>query len=324
MQPDAPANPLLILLPVYNDWAAAEMLLAQLDEELTKSDARADVLLADDGSTEPRRWPETKYHAIGRISVLRLARNLGHQRALAVALAHIAANFSYDAVVVMDADGEDRPADALALHTGHQQSETPRMIFGQRAERSEGAWFSFWYRLYLLAFRALTGQHLQSGNLSLIPGSMLCAVVTLPELWNHYASALLNSRLPFMTLPCPRGKRLAGRSNMNFVGLMTHGLSAISVFAEAVGARLIAASLFIAAAAFAATIIVTVIRVATNWAIPGWATYTFGLGVVVLLQAVTMAFVLSLLVLNRRSHIGFLPQRDYAYFVRDVETIYQQ
>jgi hypothetical protein len=198
------------------------------------------------------------------------------------------------------------------------------MIFGQRAERSEGAWFSFWYRLYLLAFRALTGQHLQSGNLSLIPGSMLCAVVTLPELWNHYASALLNSRLPFMTLPCPRGKRLAGRSNMNFVGLMTHGLSAISVFAEAVGARLIAASLFIAAAAFAATIIVTVIRVATNWAIPGWATYTFGLGVVVLLQAVTMAFVLSLLVLNRRSHIGFLPQRDYAYFVRDVETIYQQ
>ncbi len=322
MQAAIPESPLLILLPVYNDWAAAGLLLAQIDAELAQSGAQADVLLADDGSTEPTNLPATKWNAIRSVKILRLARNLGHQRALAVALAYLAANFRYDAVVVMDADGEDRPADALALYEAHKRAAAPHLIFALRAQRSEGAWFSFWYWLYLRAFRALTGQHLQSGNLSLLPGAMLGAVVTLPELWNHYASALLNSRLPAETIPCPRGKRLAGRSQMNFTGLMTHGLSAISVFAEAVGARLIVASLLIALVALLATLVVVVIRVATDWAIPGWATYTFGLGVVVLLQAVTMAFVLSLLVLNRRSHIGFLPQRDYVYFVREVETIY--
>ena len=63
----------------------------------------AEVLLVDDGSVEP--WREvlrSDYPGLGRVDVLELRRNLGHQRAISIALAHIYENRATDAVVVMD------------------------------------------------------------------------------------------------------------------------------------------------------------------------------------------------------------------------------
>ena len=43
--------------------------------------------------------------------VLRLRRNVGHQRAIALGLTYLQVEAGCEAVIVMDADGEDRPAD---------------------------------------------------------------------------------------------------------------------------------------------------------------------------------------------------------------------
>lgn len=42
--------------------------------------------------------------------------------------------------------------------------------------------------------------------------------------------------------PASTGNRLSGASKMNFAALLVHGLSALSVFGDIVGARLLAAS----------------------------------------------------------------------------------
>ncbi len=44
---------LLVLIPIYEDWEPASMLLRSLDTELAQEGLRGRVLLVDDGSKTP-------------------------------------------------------------------------------------------------------------------------------------------------------------------------------------------------------------------------------------------------------------------------------
>src|SRR2546427_317561 len=80
---------LLILVPIFEDWAAAALLLPDLDRALHERHLHAAVWLVDDGSMEkpPGRIGARQYQALDSIHVLALRRNLGHQRAIAIGLA---------------------------------------------------------------------------------------------------------------------------------------------------------------------------------------------------------------------------------------------
>src|SRR5262245_53567625 len=84
-------GPIIILVPVYNDWEVVELLVQWLDEKLAESDLKCNILLVDDGSTsrDDRRWTGRRYRAVLTIEILELSRNLGHQRAIAVGLAFV-------------------------------------------------------------------------------------------------------------------------------------------------------------------------------------------------------------------------------------------
>jgi hypothetical protein len=176
------------------------------------------------------------------VQVLNLRRNLNHQRPIAVALCHVQDTMELDAVVVMDADGEDRPEDVPRLVQEFHRQRAQRIIFAERTRRSEGVVFGVFYALYRLIHRVLTGRAVRVGNLSIVPRSALVSLGAAPELWNHYAAAVFKLRLQTGTIQSSRGHRLAGTSRMNFVSLVIHGLSAISVFGEIVGTRLLAAT----------------------------------------------------------------------------------
>lgn len=69
-----------------------------------------------DGSTEARPdWSSVDRRAIASMRLLVLRRNLGHQRAIAVGLCHADAKLDFDSILLMDADGEDAPEDAVRL-----------------------------------------------------------------------------------------------------------------------------------------------------------------------------------------------------------------
>ena len=97
-------------MPVYNDWPLIPPLLARLDAALAGAGLGAEVVLADDGSTDdagPDLLQGARYQAITSVTLLHLGRNVGHQRALAIGLAYVHAHRECRAVVIMDADGED-------------------------------------------------------------------------------------------------------------------------------------------------------------------------------------------------------------------------
>jgi hypothetical protein len=144
----------------------------------------------------------------------------------------------------------------------------------------------------------------------------------MPELWNHYAAAVFRSKLPFLMVSIPRGTRISGESKMNFVALVSHGLSAISVFGDIVGVRLLIGSLTASFLAGLGIGLVVIIRFFTDLAIPGWATYATGTLAIMMIQFVTIASCFTFFMLSGRANLGFVPLRDYPLFVEECADLY--
>jgi glycosyltransferase involved in cell wall biosynthesis len=311
------ADEIVILIPVWNDWASLEELLPRLDQELSLSGVGADILVVDDGSLldADGRFDGSSFDSIGRIDVLRLRRNLGHQRAIAIGLAYVEDCLSASVVVVMDADGEDDPADVPRLLARLREEGHQKVVFAERSRRSESFTFRIFYVFYKVLHYLLTGKGVRVGNFSAIPRRRLSSLVVVAEMWNHYAAAVLRSRQPHCMIPTRRRRRLCGRSSMNFVSLVAHGLSAISVYSDVVGVRLLVMSILMAVFTMGGIVAAVIVRLATYWAVPGWASYTVGILLILLVQAVMAAFVFSFVILGSRHGSTFLPRRDYSFFI---------
>ena len=314
---------LVIVTPIFNDWESFDSLLAQIDSLMKEKNLTVDIVAIDDGSTES--YPQIKSHlqnlsAVRRVNVIHLARNVGHQKAIAIGLAYINDKLSYDAVVVMDSDGEDQPQDIFKLLNAYSK-DTQSIIFARRRRRSEGMTFGIFYLAYRILFYMLTGKQIAFGNFCLIPAESLKRIVYFPQIWNHFAAGILHAGLPWKSIPIDRGKRFAGKSKMNFVSLIIHGLSAISVFIEILTVRLMLLASSIILVGVIGFIILLYVRYLTPLAIPGWATsVAFGL-VVIMFQAVTFLLVLLFLILNYRSHLLFIPAKHYTDYFMSLERL---
>ena len=94
------------------------------------------------------------------------------------------------------------------------------------------------------------------------------------------------------------------------------------MYSDVVGVRLLVVATAMAGFALAGLCVAVVIRLATNLAVPGWATYTAGLLLVLLLQSVLLAATFSFVILSGRNGSAFLPVRDYGYYIGDVRTLH--
>jgi glycosyltransferase involved in cell wall biosynthesis len=313
----------VILIPVFNDWESLFCLIPMIDAALADGEQIARILVVDDGSTqEPdvnAKWG--RFQAIERIDVLALRRNLGHQRAIAIGLAYVESQLLPEAVVLMDGDGEDDPRDVVRLLEQLRLEGGRKIVFAERTRRSEIWSFRIFYWLYRQAHYVLTGRGVRVGNFSAIPRRRLVSLVAVAELWNHYAAAALRSRQPICLIPTSRAARLRGRSSMNFVSLVTHGLSAISVYSDLVGVRVLFLASALAIASFCSIIVVIVIRLATNLAIPGWASFVAGIALILLVQAFMLASLFSFVILGGRNNSTFLPRRDYENFILGITPL---
>jgi polyisoprenyl-phosphate glycosyltransferase len=317
-----PSEKIIVCIPVYNDWDATLEVLRRLDAAAVQWAFPAEVLLVDDGSVAslPAELPMSLPN-LRSLEVLRLLRNVGHQRAIAIGLTYIVKHRPCRAVVVMDGDGEDAAEDVIKLLERHEALNGTKVVFAKRARRTEGIVFGLCYQAFKVVHRILTGRKVEVGNFSIIPAQHLKRLAAVSELWNHYAASVFKARIPTEMIPIDRGRRLSGRSKMDFVSLVAHGLSAISVFADVVGVRLLLSTVLLAAVSLLGLVVGVAIRVGTGWAIPGWATMAGGFLVLALLQAFVMSFGFVFVTLRGRNDLTFLPLRDYRYFVEKTYSV---
>lgn len=316
LQPANPSN-VTIVIPVLNDWEAALLLIRQIDETAVHWQGELHVLVVDDGSTQKpdATWETFSPQKLRSVSVLTLRHNLGHQRAIAVGLAHAQRRGSAGVVVVMDGDGEDDPRDILRLVTASQAHAA--IAFAERTHRSEGWRFQAGYRCYQMLYRLATGKSMRVGNFSAMPAACLDRLVISPDLWNHYAAAVARSRLPVTLVPTRRGRRIHGHPRMNMVGLVVHGLSSLAVFADVVGVRMLAATSAIAALGVlitAASLLPGPLRFERLTLVAGMLT-------LLALQAAVLQASMMVVLLGRRSSMPVSPLHHAEQYVSWHRTI---
>jgi hypothetical protein len=68
--------------------------------------------------------------------------------------------------------------------------------------------------------------------------------------------------------------------------------------------------------------VVATVRLTTELAIPGWASFLVGLLVAILLQTVLLSVVFVFVILNSRNYSSVIPLRDFAHYVVGEEQVY--
>jgi polyisoprenyl-phosphate glycosyltransferase len=321
--PSAMNLPLVILIPVFNEWDLLGTLLERIDAALAEAHLCGDVVLLDDGSTtsHEQRLHLRAMSAVGSVEILRLARNLGHQRAISIGLAWASENRPGRTVAILDGDGEDNPADIAKLVARYEGEGGDKIVFAARTRRMERWQFQVCYRVYQFVHLLLTGHRVRVGNFSIVPPAAVQQLAVISETWNHYAAAVFNSRIPYVMVPTPRDRRLGGRSRMNFTALVVHGLSALSVFSHIIGVRLLIVS--------GALIGLLGAGLAAAWLTCGaaqqlhtpWLLGLLAWLLATLVQAVVLGAAFVLLVLSGRQGTTFIPKRDYRYFVASLTAV---
>ena len=313
-----------IVSPVYNDWESFRELVRRIDAVAGALTAvRLDIIAVDDGSTTPLPasfLADVAFERVERVDALRLACNLGHQRAIALGLVEVDERARYSAAVVMDSDGEDRPEDLPELLAAWR-ANAGHIVVARRARRSEGPLFRAAYVMYKLLFRLLTGKPIAFGNFCVLPAAQVSRLVAMPEIWNNLAAAIMRSRIPLHHRPTNRGMRYAGRTKMSTVGLLIHGLSAVSVYSDIAFTRVLILAFGFAALALCGIAVVTGIRLFTDLAIPGWASYMVGSLLIVLMQTLMLSAAAVFLLLTYRSMPSIVPRRMAEEYVRGTTTL---
>ncbi len=310
------SNKVVVVVPVFNDWESLSLLLQKMHHVLSATDfSRLRFLILDDGSSQaPTLF---NFSFTDNIELLTLSRNVGHQKAIAIGLAHVSKNMDCSGAIVMDADGEDQPEHLADLLATHDQTGN-KIIFARRTKRSEGFTFRLFYVIYKIVFKMLTGKEINFGNFSMVPKSQLDRLVHVSEIWNHYPGGVIKSRLNFVTIPLERGKRLAGKSKMNFYNLVLHGLSAVAVHIDTMAVRLLVFSFILIAVSLLSICVVLVIKILTPFASPGWATTVATGFASVIMQSFLVSLLLMFMSLIYRTQRLFIPALHFEDYVQSI------
>jgi len=231
-----------ILIPLFNDWKSVSELLNNIDIEINNWHDQVSVIIVNDASTEKRLSSLSKFNKIKSVKILNMKINRGHQRCIAAGLKYISDNESFDRVIVMDADGEDRPQE-LSIFL-NQINKSPEMtITAYRFKRSEGFYFKFFYRIHKILTLIFAGKLIKFGNFTCLYKSHVKQLIQESSLWNSYSASVVKIISNRTFVESTRGVRLFGSSKMNFFGLIFHSFSIISVFKNTVIIRSVLFSL---------------------------------------------------------------------------------
>jgi glycosyltransferase involved in cell wall biosynthesis len=301
-----------IVTPVYRDVPSVRILRERLLEVLSTDSREVRFVVVDDTAGQDDEIEALR--ELGDVTVLEPPFNLGHQRALVYALRRILPEIDDDdAVVTLDADGEDRPEDLPRLLAALESDAgaSHGVALALRTKRRESLRFKLMYLLFRLLFRTLTGTTVRSGNFAAMPGSVARRALLHPTFDLSYSSAILALDLPISYVPCERGERYEGRSKMTFGRLSMHGLRMLMPFTDRIAIRALAVFVASLVLGLLLALVVVAIKLFSSSAVPGWASFT-ALGALIV-SLVALGNFVSLFVLfsqSRAVSLASIEERD--------------
>jgi hypothetical protein len=303
---------LIVVTPVFEDTEASSILFFEL---IRACGCDIHIVAVDDGSVRQPLTLDGLEAAGASGTILKLKRNVGHQRAIAVGLSYVADQIpDAERVVIMDSDGEDLP-DTIAALASQLDDGHLDVVVAQRKSRVETLRFKLFYLVYKWLFKLLTGRKISFGNFMAMNNVAVHRLAIMGELATHVAGTVLLSRLRWGTCALDRGPRYAGKSKMNFVGLALHGFKALMIFAEDVLVRVGIACAAVAALSLFASVLAVSLKF-MGFATPGWFSVALGLLLLVFLQ--TGAITLMTLMLTGITRGSMLLATNYELLIDKI------
>ena len=237
-----------ILIPVYNDWKSFEKLIIEINSVIAKikKNIEFNCVVINDASTEQVPKINVPLY-LSSIEIINMKKNKGHARCNAFGIKYILEKNEFDHLILMDGDGEDRPAE-IRKKKKKALSENNISVVAKRIKRSEGFIFKLLYQIHKIITILFTGKNINFGNYSCLTKKDVKILSNKASLWSSY-SGTLKKNIPLLnSINSERGSRYYGPSKMSLFKLIVHSFSMIAVFKYSVFLRstflLIAASYF--------------------------------------------------------------------------------
>ncbi len=220
---------IIIVTPIYNDWESFTKLIKEINKIISSfKDISFKLIAINDGSEEKLPSISLPSH-LETIEILNMKINQGHAICLANGIKYALNNYNFDHIILMDADGEDRPEELFDLINKAKELKNLSVV-AKRVKRSEGLIFTFFYNLHKILTYIFTGKLINFGNFSIITKNDAEIIIKDPTIIYCYASTLKNKTTKLGNINCIRGKRYFGPSKMPLLKLIIHSFSIIAVF----------------------------------------------------------------------------------------------
>ncbi len=220
---------ILIITPVYNDWDSFTKLINEIDKVISNFKNISFKLIAvNDGSID--KVPKMRLPSrLESVEILNMKINQGHAICLANGIKHALNNYNFDNLIMMDADGEDRPEEIFDLINEAKKLKDISVV-AKRVKRSEGPIFKIFYTLHKILTLLFTGKLINFGNYSIITHKDAETIIKDPTIIYSFSGTLKNKINKLGNINCIRGKRYFGPSKMPLFKLIIHSFSIIAVF----------------------------------------------------------------------------------------------
>jgi polyisoprenyl-phosphate glycosyltransferase len=237
-------------------------------------DGSAEVILVDDGSTDGSFDVMRKLHeADGRVRVLRLSRNFGHQVAITAGLDHARGN----AVVIMDGDLQDPPEVVPAL--AEKWREGFDVVYAIRDER-EGesrvklATANRFYRL--LGRMSEVDMPRDAGDFRLIDRRVANAIRAMPEHHRYLRGMFAWVGYDQVGVHYARDARHAGRTKFPIRKMVAFAADGIVSFSTVPLRVTLMLGFLMSVGAFVLALFAVFAKATGAYTVPGWASITVG------------------------------------------------
>ena len=220
---------IIILLPVYNDWESLIKVLEEINSVIKDIQKyKFECIIVNDSSTIEK--PKIiKPKSFNSLKIINMKENRGHARCNAFGLRYINSNETYDYVIVMDSDGEDRPIEINDLI--NKISEDPETsVVARRVKRAEGLIFQTLYQIHKLITFIFTGKKVNFGNYSCLTKRDVIILSDKARLWSSFSGSIKKNLTNLNETDSIRGLRYFGPSKMSLFNLVIHSFSIIGVF----------------------------------------------------------------------------------------------
>ncbi len=257
-----------VVMPVFNEVAILRQLTDAVRNVLERCCRTWEIVYVNDGSADgSRALLNDLAEQDGRVVVVHLSRNFGHQPAVHAGLQHTRG----DVAILMDSDLQDDPHAITEFLKQWEQGFD--VVYAQRFNRKESlpkrVLFHSFYRILNAVAESRIPE--DAGNFSLMDRSVVDAMLSLPERERYLPGIRSWTGFRQTGIPVERLARHDDHPRVSLVGLFKLAKTAIFSFSS------FPLTLFYGIAAVSSVVCLTSVgfvlyhKALTGFAIPGWA-----------------------------------------------------